>query len=75
MLYFLWKNMCIKNRPWWTSGLRLHAISQLIVATEGPGLESQLGIRITIDCSELGIACRYSNSRVPGDMCGLQYKT
>ena len=28
------------NRPWWPSGLRRHAISQLIVATEGPVDES-----------------------------------
>ena len=38
----------ISNQPWWPSGLRLHAISQLIIAAEGPGFESPLGIMILI---------------------------
>ena len=42
------------NRRLWPSGLRLHAISQLIVATEGPGFESPLGSN-NIDRSEVEI--------------------
>ena len=30
------------NRPWWPSGLRWHAIFQLIVAIKGPPFESRL---------------------------------
>ena len=33
-----------KNRLWWPSSLRQHAISQLIVATEGPRFESRSGL-------------------------------
>ena len=28
-----------KNRQWWPTSLRRHAISQLTVATEGPGFD------------------------------------
>ena len=38
----------ITNQPLWPSGLRLHAISQLIIATKEPGFESPLGIMILI---------------------------
>ena len=36
------------NPPWWLSGLRRHAFSQLSVATEGPRLGSLLRITILI---------------------------
>ena len=39
------------NRPWWPIGLRRHAISQLIVATKGPGFESLPWITISISQS------------------------
>ena len=42
---FIWQHC---NQPWWPSGLRQHAISQLIVATEGPRFESLLGVTILI---------------------------
>ena len=32
----------LKNRLWWPSSLRGHAISQLIVATEGPLFDIRL---------------------------------
>ena len=41
-------NMHKHERPWWLSGLRWHAISQLIVAIKGPGFESPLGIMLLI---------------------------
>ena len=28
-----------------------------------------------IDCSEVELLCHYSNSRMPGDICCLQYQT
>ena len=31
-------------QPWWPSGLRQHAISQLIVVTERPGLNPAWGM-------------------------------
>ena len=40
MSYCLGTNKSRLHRPWWPSGLRGHAISQLIVATKGPWLES-----------------------------------
>ena len=38
----------------------------------GPGFETPRDYNIDI---EVEILCRYSNSRVPGDMCRLQYQT
>ena len=45
---FFYQNKRHFNQPGWPSSLRRHAISQLIVAPEGPGFKSQLGITILI---------------------------
>ena len=44
---FVCISVCV-DRPWWPSSLSWHAITQLIVATKGPGFESPLGITILI---------------------------
>ena len=78
------------NRPWWPSGLRQHAISQLIVAPEGLvriPLEAKiymvaicthynsLPTEYDIDRPESEITCHYSNSRAPGNLRLLTIST
>ena len=38
-----------QHRPWWPSGLRRHAISQLTVATKGPSFKTHSRQRIYMD--------------------------
>ena len=55
-----------RNRPWWPSGLRLYLKFKQ---------RECLARDYDIDPSEVEILCRYSNSRAPGDMCCLRYRT
>ena len=79
-----------QTRPWWPSGLRQHAISQLIVAPEGLvriPLEAKiymvaicthynsLPTEYDIDRPESEITCHYSNSRAPGNLRLLTIST
>ena len=57
----------VSSRPWWTSGLRRHVISQLIVATEGPRFESCSGLRYR--SLRVRMACHYSNITAPVGSC------
>ena len=45
---FIWFQLHPRSWSWWLSGLRRHAISQLIVATKEPRFESPLQIMISI---------------------------
>ena len=58
----------IYNRPWWPSGLeRVSYSSRHSLKDLGSNPRSRAQ-NYDIDCSEVEIFCRYSNSRAPGDI-------
>ena len=61
-----------RNRPWWPSGLE-HVSNSSRHSVADP--VSNPHRDYSIDRSESEMACHYSNSRAPGDMCRLQYQT
>ena len=65
---FLIRNKVDYNRPWWPSGLE-HVSNSSRHSVADP--VSNPHRDYSIDRSESEMACHYSNSRAPGDMCGL----